>query len=55
MLFPEFLPLMSFRVVAPVPCDGGSPVLEYNLEMVAPDSDRRQVYQGKETYCSVAG
>lgn len=34
--------------------DGGSTVLEYNVEMVEPDSIRRQVYTGRETECTVA-
>lgn len=34
--------------------DGGAPVLEFLIDMTAPDNDRRQVYRGRDHECTVA-
>ena len=34
--------------------DGGAPVLEFHIDMTAPDNDRRQVYRGRDHECTVA-
>lgn len=34
--------------------DGGAAVTEYHIDMLAPDSDRRQVYAGRDLECTVA-
>ncbi|KAK7020755.1 Fibronectin type 3 domain [Halocaridina rubra] len=34
--------------------DGGAPVTEYHIDMMAPDNDRRQVYCGRDLECTVA-
>ncbi|XP_050695268.1 fibronectin type-III domain-containing protein 3A-like isoform X4 [Eriocheir sinensis] len=34
--------------------DGGAPVLEFHIDMTAPDNDRRQVYCGRDHECTVA-
>ncbi|KAK4328332.1 hypothetical protein Pmani_001253 [Petrolisthes manimaculis] len=34
--------------------DGGAAVTEYHIEMLSPDSDRRQVYAGRDLECTVA-
>uniref|UniRef100_A0A6A7G3P9 Fibronectin type-III domain-containing protein 3A-like isoform X1 n=1 Tax=Hirondellea gigas TaxID=1518452 RepID=A0A6A7G3P9_9CRUS len=36
------------------PCDGGSAVTEYNLEMISSNYDRRMVYTGRNNECTVA-
>ncbi|KAK8391572.1 hypothetical protein O3P69_017245 [Scylla paramamosain] len=34
--------------------DGGAPVLEFLIDMTAPNNDRRQVYRGRDHECTVA-
>lgn len=34
--------------------DGGAPVLEFHIDMTAPDNERRQVYCGRDHECTVA-
>ncbi|XP_071530089.1 fibronectin type-III domain-containing protein 3A-like isoform X6 [Panulirus ornatus] len=34
--------------------DGGAPVTEFHIDMMAPDNERRQVYCGRDLECTVA-
>lgn len=45
---------VSFCITGHPEYDGGAPVTEFHIDMMAPDNERRQVYCGRDLECTVA-
>jgi hypothetical protein len=47
--------LISKNVLAYPDYDGGSPVMEFEVQVINPDNSSRVVYRGRDLDCLVAG